>query len=236
MKRTLFALAALLLASPILQACSAAQANQQTFVTHNCGREWKQIDAGEVIPTLVGMCAYKVTIPAYPMPGETAFKTSFADKVRVNVDIAYEYEIIDGRTFLSEAKYIGRMNSDADDAANSSKAYESAENTVIDKRLREAVGNLVVGQDIVAFDQGAFEDQLLVEANKMLANRGVRLNFIAFVPTPDTQTRQAIDVATAAKIYEANGLGSAGVQIMAARAGAPQITTNVDARKPPAEE
>lgn len=236
MKRTLFALAALLLASPVLQACTMAQANQQTYVTHNCGREWKQIEAGETVPTLIGMCAYKVTIPAYPMPGETSFKTSFANKVRVNVDIAYEYEITDGRTFLREAKYIGRMNSDADDEANSSKAYESAENTVIDKRLREVVGNLVNEQDIVAFDQGAFEDQLLADANKMLANRGVRLNFIAFVPTPDVQTRQAIDVATAAKIYEANGLGGSGTAIMAARAGAPQIITNVDARKPPAED
>ena len=36
----------------------------------------------------------------------------------------------------SEAKYLGKINSDSDDEANSSKAYETAENSVIDKRIK----------------------------------------------------------------------------------------------------
>jgi hypothetical protein len=166
------------------------------------------------------------------MTGETKFRTSFKERVLANVEIAYEYSIVDGKSFIGEAKYIGRANSEAEDETNASTQYESAENTVIDKRLRDLVGELLTNEDIVELNQGAFEERLLEEINKRLANKGVRLNFLSFVPIPDEQTRQAIDVATAARVYESRGLTDVGRAVMIARAGAPKVTVTNEVPAP----
>ncbi len=203
--------------------CDRGSANVQTLITDDCGVTWKLIPPGQSIPARIGPCAYKVTIPDYPMQGETKFKTSFKDRVLANVEISYEYVIFDGRVFIGEAKYIGKANSGVDDKDNSSSAYESAENTVIDKRLREATTSTLILEDIVDFSQAEYEDKLLETVNEMLRNKGVRLNFISFVPTPEEQTRLAIDMMTAMKVYESKGLGELGKAVATARAGAPQI-------------
>ena len=224
MKASTKAMLALTLSATAITGCSRAQANKQTLVTSDCGVNWTLIPAGQSIGAQIGPCSYKVTIPDYPMTGETKFRTSFKERVLANVEIAYEYSIIDGKAFISEAKYIGRANSEAEDETNSSTAYESAENTVIDKRLRDLVGELLVNEDIVELNQGAFEERLLEEINKRLVSKGVRLNFLSFVPIPDEQTRQAIDVATAARVYETRGLSDVGKAVMIARAGATKVT------------
>lgn len=206
-----------------LGACARAQANKQTLVTNDCGVSWELIPAGKSVPVMVGPCSYKVTIPDYPMQGQTKFRTSFKDRVLASVEIGYEYSIVDGKVFISEAKYIGRSNSEAEDGTNASTQYESAENTVIDKRLRDLVSEMLIREDIVEFNQAEFEDTLLAEINKRLSNKGVRLNFLSFVPTPEEQTRLAIDIATAARVYESKGLGDLGKAAVVARAGATKI-------------
>ncbi len=50
------------------------------------------------------------------------------------------------------------------------------------------------------------------------------LNFITLTFDLDEQTRQAIDVFTAMKIYDSKGLSDVGRQIMVSRAGATMIT------------
>jgi hypothetical protein len=232
MKITRKAILALALSTVVLAGCSRAQANKQTLVTSDCGVTWTLIPAGNSVGAQIGPCSYKVTIPDYPMTGETKFRTSFKERVLANVEIAYEYSIIDGKSFIGEAKYIGRANSEAEDETNASTQYESAENTVIDKRLRDLVGELLTNEDIVELNQGAFEERLLEEINKRLANKGVRLNFLSFVPIPDEQTRQAIDVATAARVYESRGLTDVGRAVMIARAGAPKVTVTNEVPAP----
>lgn len=231
MKKMIGAIMLMATVAPTLSACGKAQANQQTLVTHNCGVSWELISPGSTLPAMVGYCSYKVTIPNYPMPGQTRFRTSFANRVLATVDIAYEYEIIDGKTFISEARYLGRSNSEGDDKANAATAYETAENVVIDKRLRDLVSEMLIKQDIVEFNQGEFEDELLEEINKRLASKGTRLNFISFVPTPEEQTRLAIDMATAMKVYESKGLLDVGKAVAAARAGATKIEVRVEGPK-----
>lgn len=203
--------------------CAKANANVQTLVTSNCGVSWQLIKPGETIPASIGYCSYRVTIPDYPMQGDTKFKTSFKDRVLAEVEVAYEYIIIDGAIFIGEAKYLGKKDSDADDTANSSKQYESAENAVIDKRIRDAATEMLLKEDIVEFSQAEFEDKLLTAVNAKLKDKGVRLNFISFVPIPEAQTRLAIDMMTAMKIYRSRGLDDLGKAVAAARAGATQI-------------
>ncbi len=223
-----------LLASVGTSGCSAAHSNVQTLVTSDCGASWKVIKVGETLPAMVGVCSYKVTIPDYPMQGDVKFKTSFTNRVLADISVSYDYIIVDGIKFVNEAKYIGKMNSDSDDKTNQSGAYESAENSVIDKRIREVASNHLIKQDIVDFSQGEFEDMLLLEVNKLLDEKGVKLNFISFVPIPEEQTRLAIDVLTAYKVYESKGLGDLGKQIIIARSGAAKINMNNDAPATPA--
>lgn len=222
MRKALFAAAALL----ALVGCDRAISNMQTLVSDDCGVTWKAIRAGGAVPARVGVCALKVTIPNYPMTGDATFRTAFANRVLVNVSVGYEYTITDAIKFLSEARYLGRQNSAGDDSANSAGNYESAENTIIDRRIRETTSSLLLSQDIVDFDQGRFEDALLARLNEVLSDRGVELASIAFVVTPDEQTRQAMDAASARRVYASIGITPLGDQLMIARAGAPRVTVN----------
>jgi hypothetical protein len=94
---------------------------------------------------------------------------------------------------------------------------------VIDKRIKEVARDILVNEDIVDFSQSDFEDKLLKNVNGMLQPLGVQLSFLSFVPQPSEQTSQAIDVATAMKIYESKGLQEVGKAVISARAGATKI-------------
>jgi hypothetical protein len=215
----------------VLAGCSYAQGNKITLYTPDCGVTWTEIAPGRAVPyTGTGtICAYKVTIPASPMQGEALFRTSFKDRVLAQVDLAYEYQIVDGAKFVSEAKYLGKKNSEADNEdQNGNARYESAENSIIEKRIREAASEMLLEEDIVEFVQSEFEDRLLAAANELLADKGVQLNFISFVPVPEEQTRLAIDMITAHRIYETHGLGELGHDIAVARAGATKITVSAE--------
>lgn len=207
----------------LLAGCGRAYGNKQTLRTTDCGVTWTLLKPGDVIPASVHGCQYTITLPDYPLQGEARFKTSFKDRVLAQVEVAYDYSIVDGIAFLGEAKYLGRANSDGNDDTNSSGMYETAENAVIDKRIREAATTLLREEDIVDFSQAEFEEKLLTSVNEMLAQKGVSLNFLAFVPIPDEQTRLAIDMLTAMKVYESRGLGELGQQVAISRAGATKI-------------
>lgn len=210
-----------------LTSCDRSQANVQTLISDDCGVNWELIKPGQVIPSRVGPCALKTTVPGSPMTGESHFKTTFANKVKANIDMDYEYEIIDPVKFITEAPYLAKTNSDPDDISSNNSRFESAENSIIDKRIKEAARELLQDVDIVEFDQSEFEDTLLLVVNKSLENRGVRLNFLSFVPTPSEQTEQAIDVATAMKIYESKGLQEVGKLVIANKAGATRVEMSV---------
>lgn len=221
-------LIAVLLTVAALQSCDYATSNVQTLYTSDCGVTWKLIKAGESIPKAIGMCSYKVTIPDYPMQGESKFKTAFKDRVLANVEVTYDYAITNGIQFISEAKYLGKSNTASEDQTNASSAYETAENSVIDKRIKEVARELLIEEDITDFSQSDFEDRLLTAVNKLLITKGVELNFLSFVPIPDEQTRTAIDVATASKIYKAKGLIEIGEKVLAAKAGATRVSVTVE--------
>ena len=210
-----------------LVSCDRSQANVQTLVSNDCGVNWELIKPGQVIPSRLGPCALKTTIPGSPMTGESHFKTTFANKVKANIDMDYEYEIVDPVKFITEAPYLAKTNADPDDVSANNSRFESAENSIIDKRIKEEARELLQDVDIVEFDQSEFEDTLLTAVNKSLENRGVRLNFLSFVPTPTEQTEQAIDVATAMKIYESKGLQEVGKSVIANKAGATRVEMNV---------
>lgn len=205
-------------------ACDRAISNMQTVVSDDCGRSWKDIPIGGVVPARVGICALKVTIPSYPMSGDSAFRTSFSNKVLTNIQIGYEYEIFDAKLFLTEARYLGRQNSAGDGEANSADRYESAENTIINRRIRETTSTVLSGQSIVEFDQAKIEDPLLDQINDSLKPRGVRLVSMQLVVIPDDQTRQAMDVASARQVYASVGLGELGDRVIVARSGATNVT------------
>lgn len=200
-----------------LSGCDYAHSNMQTLVTDDCGVSWTLIPAGQTVPKSPSPCHYKITVPDYPMQGEVKFKTSFQNRVLATVEVSYDYSIVDAVKFIGEAKYLGSTG-------NNASNYESAENAVIDKRVREVVTTLLVNEDIVDFSQAEFEDALLQAVNESLAPKGVRLNFLSFVPVPEEQTRLAIDMMTAMKVYESRGLSDLGAQVAVARAGACSVT------------
>jgi hypothetical protein len=210
-----------------LQGCSYAKSNQQVVVSTDCGVTWTKINAGESVPKQgVNPCYMKVVIPNFPMQGESRFITNLKDKVRTITHIDYDYSITEPLSFIKQAKFLGKANVDADDDAAIGSNFEGAENMVIDKRIKEVVKSLFVDEDIVELNQSDMEDKLLAESNKILEPFGVKLNFITLTFDLDEQTRQAIDVATAMKIYQSRGIESIGLEVMKARAGATKVIVN----------
>jgi len=104
----------------------------------------------------------------------------------------------------------------------------TAENSVIDNRIKEIVRDLLLKEDIVNFDKAEFEVRLHKKVNELLSSKGVALAFLSMVVIPDEQTREAIDVVSAYRIYEPKGFKEAGQDVVKARAGATKIILNLD--------
>jgi hypothetical protein len=208
-----------------MQGCNYAKSNQQVLVSSDCGMTWKKIAAGDAVPKGgMNACYMKVVIPNYPMQGDSRFITNLKDRVRASVHIDYDYSITEPLAFIKQAKYLGKANTDVDsDGALNNAAFEGAENIVIDKRIRDVGKSMFLMEDIVDLDQAEIENKLLTETNKILEPFGVHLNFISLTFDLDEQTRQAIDVSTAMKVYESKGLQELGKQVMIERAGATKI-------------
>ncbi len=235
MKKVILSLC-VLLTLLTMQSCDYATSNVQTLITDDCGVSWRVVKAGQSIPKRIGTCQYKVTLPDYPMQGESTFRTPFKGKVLANCEVTYDYSIVDPVLYIGEAKYLGKSNTSSDDETNSSVAYETAENGVIDKRIKEIARGLLIEQDIVEFSQAEFEELLLIKVNELLKTKGVQLNSLSFVPIPEEQTRLAIDVATAWRIYQSKNLDSVGAGVLKARAGASRIIINADREKTSGDE
>ena len=223
-------IAAFTLATILLNSCNYAKSNQQVVVSSDCGMTWKKIKAGNAVPKGgLNPCYMKVVIPNYPMQGESSFISNLKDRVRANVHVDYDYSIISPLDFIKQAKYLGKANTDADNEDAIGNAFEGAENMVIDKRIKDVAKGVFINADIVEIDQSEIEAYLLNESNKVLEPLGIHLNFITLTFDLDEQTRQAIDVTTAMKIYESKGLQDIGKQIIIQKAGAAKIV--IDQRK-----
>lgn len=208
-----------------MNACNYAKSNQQVVVSDDCGMNWRKIDAGEAVPRQgMNMCYMRVVIPNYPLQGEATFVSNLKDKVRAQVHIDYDYSIINALAFIKHAKFLGKANTDPDNEEAIGKAFQMAENMVIDKRIKDVAKRIFVEEDIVELDQSEIEEHLTAECNKVLESLGIKLNLITLTFDLDEQTRQAIDISTAMKIYESKNLTELGKDVMKQRAGAPKIT------------
>jgi len=215
----------IILSAIILQSCNYAKSNQQVVVSDDCGVTWKKINAGESVPK-AGMnpCYMKVVIPNYPMQGESKFVSNLKGRVRVSVHVDYDYSITNPLAFIKQAKSLGKANTDADSEQAIDSNFEGAENMVIDKRIKDVAKDIFIQEDILELDQSELEDKLLQLSNKVLLEFGVSLNFITLTFDLDEQTRQAIDVSTAMKIYTSKSLDDVGKLIMVSKAGATKIS------------
>lgn len=217
--------------------CSYAHSNMQTLITTDCGVTWTLIKAGQSIPTgTANPCYRKVTIPDYPMQGDAKFKSTFKGNTKADIDLSYNYRITDAIKFINEAKYIGSQSASEDGKANDTR-FEGAENAVIDRHIRDIQRDLLVSEDIVDFDAPAFEEKLLKPVNERLAERGVQIDYISFVPNPSPVTEDAIDVSTALRVYKANGIPEeVAYKLMVAKLGAANIGLKPDDSPPPAKK
>lgn len=207
--------------------CSHAKSNQQVLISQDCGMTWQKVNAGDAVPTGAGnMCFMKYVIPNFPMQGGSVYNINMK-KVKVITDIDYDYSIVDALSFIKEAKSLGSSNQNVDSKeALDPAAFESAENRVIDIRIKDILKSMLVEADIVEIDQSDAEEQIRVAANKILEKYGVYINYVTLTLLPDEQTREAIDVTTAIRVYENKGMRELGEKIMLARAGAPKLNIN----------
>jgi hypothetical protein len=225
MKNASILFTAFVLSLLLLNSCNYAKSNQQVVVSSDCGMSWKKIESGDAVPKkMANPCYMKVVIPNYPMQGDSRFITNLKDRVRAYVHIDYDYSITDPLNFIKQAKFLGKANASADsDEALDPSAFEGAENMVIDKRIRDISKAIFINEDIVELDQAEIENRLLEASNRVLDTLGVSLNFITLTFDLDEQTRQAIDVSTAMKIYDSKNLSELGKSVIIQKSGAAKV-------------
>jgi hypothetical protein len=222
MKKILSLFAATLL---FASCAKKSMANQQTLVTSDCGKTWTVVEPGQSIPhcNINCQCSYDISLPNYPMQGDANFKFAFKGNVLASIEISYDYEITNPLLFIKEAKYLGKPNTTESTAESNSSQYESAENSVIDIRIRDVSREIFSTQDVVDFQPSEVEDMIYKKVNTLLADRGVTLNSLSMVTKFDEQTKLAIDVATAYKVYTNRELQEVGIEIMKAKASSTTI-------------
>ena len=230
----LFAIAATAL---IMAGCQKAPSNVHVIATTDCGVKWEKVSTGSSVSKHTGnVCGYNLAIPNWPMAGDADFKTQFKGKVLTRARLSYTYVITDPLKFISNAAYLGKMGGgnleiSADDIG---KRYEMAENIIIDKTLREITTELTGPLEIVDANPAEIEDAIFKKVSEVLAAKGIAISDLALVLEPDTQTRLAIDVATAMRVYENAGIGEVGKLVAVANAGASKV--NVVSEKEKSEK
>lgn len=215
-------------AALVVSGCSRTPSNVHVISTTNCGAAWTKLEVASTVPKHTGNpCGYTVAIPNWPMAGDAKFKTQFAKKVLSEASLSYTYVITNPLAFINEARYLGKMGGSLElSASDVGERYEMAENIIIDKLLREVTTEITRELDVVEANPAEIEDMIFNKAKAALEKKGIAFSDLALVIKNDDQTRLAIDAATAIRVYEAAGIGEVGKQIMAARAGATQITIN----------
>lgn len=223
MKKTLSILAA---ATLVLSGCSRAPSNVHALSTSDCGVRWEKLATGTSVPKHTGNpCGYNLAIPNWPMAGDADFKTQFTGQVLTRARLSYTYTITDPLKFIINASYLGKMGGSLEISADEvGKKYEMAENIIIDKTLREVTISETQRMEIVNANPADIEDKIFARVSTLLANKGITISDMALVIEPDTQTRLAIDVATAMRVYDNAGVGEVGKQIAIAHAGASHIS------------
>ena len=225
---------AVALGAAVLSGCAGrAVSNVQTIISDDCGENWRLVPVGSSIPSRLGYCALMVTVPNYPMAGESNFRGTFHNRVRVNINASYSYTITDPLKFMEGARFVGQQNSQGDDPSNGATVWDMAENIIIDRRLREIANTpeFLQGLDIVDYDEAKLDEDLTARMNQELAERGVHLDTFTLVVTPDDQTRNMIDVVAARRVCSsADGLPQATCDsIIVARASATRVTVTTAA-------
>lgn len=215
----------------LLAGCQRAPSNIYALSTTDCGATWNVIGTGQAVPAHTGeRCGFNMAIPNWPMTGEAEFKTQFAAKVLSKASISYTYQITDPLKFIKNASYLGKMGGSLEISSDSvDSKYTMAENIIINRTLREITTELTRNAEIIDANPADLEDLIFKKAQEILLARGVTISDMAFVLDPDDQTRLAIDVATAMRVYQNAGISDAGKAIAVARAGSTHI--NVDVAK-----
>ena len=216
-----------------LSGCERAPSNIHAISTEDCGATWKKLETGSSVPKHTSnVCGYNVALPNWPMAGDATFKTQFRGQVLTNARWSYTYQITDPLKYIKNAAYLGKMGGSLElSADDDGKKYGMAENILIDKALREVTVNETQTLEIVNANPADIEDKVFAKMKPLMELKGIALTDMALVIEPDTQTRLAIDVATAVRVYENAGIGEVGKQIAIANAGAARITLHNSRQK-----
>lgn len=199
--------------------------NEHVVVTSNCWNTMTVIKAGEVPPRMITNCDRKCILPAYPMDGQVNIPSRFIGDVKGTVNLDYQYEIIDPKLFIQNAKFV--VTSKTDDGSGSNKVsndnIEYAENSVIDKKTRDIVREYIPTVNPVDIDEGDIENHILPLINEVMAERGIKLSSTSVDVDFKQQTEQALDVISAYNLYKNAGLENLGEQVIANQALKPEI-------------
>ena len=198
--------------------------NEWVVTTPDC---WNNIfvqEAGEPIPRLFTACDRMIILPATYLAAEFSTETKFADRLAGNVQLTYQWRIIDPKKFVGAAKSIVSAQTSSDDQKVDPDALEAIENSVVDKMLINIIREFTPKVDALNIDELALEIALGDLAAKSNRERGIEFANISVNVDLSPQAEEALDVISALNFYKANDEEELGREIIKAKAGATNIT------------
>jgi len=215
-----FPLAAIML----LAGCRASvNPNEWVVSTGTCWNTMTVSKAGDAIPRLFSPCDRMIILPATDLAADFSVQTKFQHRAAATINVTYNWRITSPETFIRSAKSI-TSSATSDDHKIDPGALESIENGIVDKMLidviREYTPNIAAGTNELEI-----EDKVLKLCESKLDGRGVTFSGMSMNVIFAPQIEEALDILSALEFYDANGQKDLGIEVIKAKAGSANITT-----------
>jgi len=192
--------------------------NEHVIVTVDCWNTMYAKKAGDALPRLLTTCDRVVVLPASLLNGEVNINAKFGkNRVSGSVNLSYQYLISDPIKFLGVAKFITSSKTIEDNKVDPN-VLEFAENTVIDKILKDIVRDYTPSMEASDVEESQVENDIVKIFSERCKERGIVIQSPSVDVNFSPQTQEALDVISAYKLYQSVGLEELGKEVIKGKA------------------
>lgn len=208
---------------------SMVNPNEWVVSTSTCWNTMTVSKAGDYVPRVYTTCDRIVILPATYMAADLQVESKFAARVAGQINLTYQWQIVDPIKFIYNAKSITSAPT-SDDKKIDPNALEALENSTVDKMLIDLIREYTPQRE-AGIDELKIEQDLYDLCKNKFKDRGVEFASLSINVNYSPQTEEALDVISALKFYELNGEKELGRAIIVAKAGANNISLNTNNNK-----
>lgn len=198
--------------------------NEWVVVTTTCWNQMKVVKAGQMVPRMMTTCDRMVTLPATELAAEFVTETKFQGRLAGEVELTYQWKIVDPVEFIGSAKSITSSGTkDASESKIDPDKLEAIENAVVDKLLINLVREYTPTVDPGNINELTIEKEIEALSKNSFKGRGIEFSNLSVNVTLSPQAEEALDIISALDFYRKNNEEELGREVIKAKAGATNI-------------